>query len=335
MRFTLVVSVFCAACALSAVEVRNLDDANHISGPKLKAKDLEGKVIAVEEWGLHCPPCKASLPHMAKLAKELAKDSRVVFLGAHFQGRNDAAIRKLLEANGCEYPVYQMFKVSGSPNPSGIPHAYVVDHHGKTVWSGYPNADFKQAIEDAMKAVPRAVPGSLVNGMELVHAKDMARRLVAGRNVEGALKQLQARLQRGGAAAEEAKAIIARCDAWAEAMAKEVGESLETKPSQALSAGKLYLRTFPTRTFPTRAAELREALAKAAKDPLTARLAASREALEKLRQANASTANARKALLSKVNMQLRQLGTLSADAANEDFADVKALWEAYAEELAD
>lgn len=328
MRTPLFLAVLTTTATLFAIDVSNLNDEAHISGPKLKAKDLEGKVIAVEEWGLHCPPCRASLPHMAKLAKALAKDPRVIFIGAHVQGRNNEAIQALLKANGCDYPVYQMFKVAGSPSPTGIPHAYVVDHRGKTVWNGYPNADFRQAIEVAVKAVPKAVPGSLLGGMELTHNKDMARRFVAGNNVEGAVRQLQARLQRGGAAAEEAKAILARCEAWAETMAKEVNENLKTQPSKALAAGKLYLRTFPTR-----AAEFREALTKAAKDPLTARLAASREALGKLRQTNAATANARKALLNKVNMQLRQLGTLTADAANEDFADVKALWEAYAEEL--
>lgn len=330
MRTPLFLAALTVAATLLSVDVSNLSDKAHISGPKLTAKDLEGKVIAVEEWGLRCPPCRASLPHMAKLAKDLAKDPRVVFIGAHFQGRNDEAIRALLKSNGCDYPVYQMFKVSGSPNPTGIPHAYVVNHRGQTVWNGYPNEDFRKAIEAAVKAVPKAVPGSLLGGMALEHNKDMARRFIVGTNVEGAMRQLQARLQRGGAAAEEAKEILAKCDACAEAMAKEVSEALENRPSQALAAGKRYLRTFPTR-----AAEFREALAKAAKDPLTARLAASRETLEKLRQTNAATANARKALLNKVNMQLRQLGTLTVDAANEDFADVKALWEAYAGELAE
>lgn len=333
MRFPLLLSVaLCAALPLSAVEVRNLSDANHLSGPKLTEKDLEGKVIAVEEWGWQCPPCKASLPHMAKLAKELAKDSRVVFVGAHVQLRREEEIRALLKANGCDYPVYQQFGVEGAPTPPGIPHAYVVDHRGKTVWSGNPLGDlngFRKAIETAAKATPKAIPGSLVDGMELTACKDMARRLVAGYNVEGALRQLEARAARGGAVAEEAKAIMARCNAWAEAMTKEIDENLESKPSKALAAGQLYLRTFPTR-----AAEFREALAKAAKDPLTARLAASRQTLGKLRQANAATANARKALLGKVNLQLRQLVTLPADAANEDLADLKALWEAYAAELA-
>lgn len=331
MRFAVALLTFCAASALSAAEVRNLDAAHHLSGPMLRERDLEGKVIAVEEWGWQCPPCKASLPHMAKLAKTLAKDPRVVFVGAHVQLRNEEAIRALLKANGCDYPVYQFFGVEGAPSASGIPFAYVIDARGKVVWQGNPLGDlkgFRKAIGDAARAVPQSVPGSLVGDMGLTHSKDMVRRLVAGHNVEGALRQLQARIARGGVAAEEAKAIVARCDAWAEAMRREIEGNLAAKPSKALAAGKLYLRTFPTR-----AAEFRDALAEAAKEPLTARLAASREALGKFRQANVATANARKALLGRVNLQLRQLATLSADAANEDFAEVRALWEAYAEEL--
>lgn len=331
MRFSLLLSAIWATFALSAVEVRNLDEGSHLSGPKLQAKDLEGRVIAVEEWGWQCPPCKASLPHMAALAKELAKDARVVFIGAHVQARREDEIRGLLKANGCDYPVYQGFGVVGAPSSSGIPHAYVINHRGETVWSGNPLADlkgFRKAIETAAKAVPKPIPGSLVNGMELTACKDMARRLVAGYNVEGALRQLQARIARGGTMAEEAKAIMARCEEWAETMRGEIEANLESKPSKALAAGQLYLRTFPSR-----AADLRATLTQAAKDPLTARLAASRQALEKLRQANAATANARKALLGRVNLQLRQLGTFAVEAGNEDFADVKALWEAYAAEL--
>ena len=190
-------AVFAALCAapLLALDVSGLEAGNHIAGPTLREKDLDGKVVAVDEWGIFCPPCRASLPHMAKLAKELAGDERVVFVGSHVQRRDDATARAMLEKAGCDYPVYQGFRVAGAPSSNAIPFGYVVDHRGEVVWSGNPYGDLKgftQAIEEAAKAVPKAIPGSLLDGMEVRFAKDMPRRLIVGRNAEGALQLLRA-----------------------------------------------------------------------------------------------------------------------------------------------
>lgn len=323
-----------ALCAvpLLALDVRNLDDASHLAGPTLAEKDLEGKVVVVEEWGWQCGPCRASLPHIAELAKEIAKDGRGVLIGAHVQSRNESAIRDLLREAGCEYPVYQAFRVAGAPSASGIPFAYVVDHKGEVVWSGHPaQKAFDEAVRDALKAVPKPVPGSLISGMDVRYAKEMPRRLRIGQNVEGALNQLRSRARIAGPAAEEANAILARCDAWyAETEAAIRTAQEEGRPSEALFLGQRLLRTFPSR-----AAALRTTLAAIAKDPVTQNLARSRQALDALQASPRSSSNARKMALSRANLQMRQLDVLLAKGDNPDASQLRAAWEAFAKTLAE
>lgn len=328
--------LLCCGLAVATVQAgfRNLNDGAHLSGPKLTEKDLAGRVIAVEEWGYQCPPCKASLPHIAKLAKSYEKDPRVAIIGSHVQNRDESAVRDLLKKNGCEYPVYQWFGVDGSPSAPGIPFAYVVNPKGEVIWQGNPYSkfsEFEKAIAEAVKTMPKLPQGSLLAGVEINHCKDVVKRLVAGQNIETVLRQLEARASRGGAAADEAKAIIERCEEWAEETEATIRDNMETFPSKAIALAQTYARTFPKRS-----AELKQELATLAKDPIVTKLANSRANYDKLIKTKAETANARKQLLSKVKMQLRQLATFAATAtetAKEDFEEVKALWEDFSKTL--
>ena len=318
------------ATVAAALEVSNLTDEMHVSGPKLKPADLEGKVVVVEAFGLTCPPCRAVLPHIGELARKF-KGKPALIIGTHVWARNDEAVRDLLKRSKCDYSVYQQFAVAGSPRINGVPYAMIFDHNGQLFWGGHPaNKDFEAKIQEAIKAVPvrRSAGTSLADGLELKHCKDLERRLMVGQNIEPALKTLRQRIQRGGAAGEEAQALLKQCEAWIEQSDAEIRETLVSTPSKAL----LLAKTF-SRTVPTRAAEFKEALGLAAKNAATTRLAASRQTLEKMRAQVAKTANARRALLTKVQMQIKQLGLQGAEALDTDFQDVKAQWEAFAEEL--
>lgn len=314
----------------AALEVSNLTDEMHVSGPKLKPADLEGKVVVVEAFGLTCPSCREVLPHIGELARKL-KGKPVLIIGTHVWARNDKAVRELLKRSKCDYSVYQEMTVAGGPRITGVPYAIIFDHKGQLFWGCHPaNQDFEAKVMEAISAVPlrRTAGTSLAEGLELKHCKDLERRLLVGQNIEPALETLRQRIQRGGAAAEEAQALLKQCEAWIEQSDAEIRETLVSTPSKAL----LLAKTF-SRTVPTRAAEFKEALGLAAKNAATTRLAASRQTLEKLRQSAAKTPATRRALLSKVQMQLKQLGLQGEAALDTDFQDVKAQWEAFAAEL--
>ena len=111
--------------------------------------DLTGKVVVVEEWGTHCPPCLASLPGMAKLAKSNEKRGLVV-VGLECQNSPKEEILKILKSARVEYPV--MAGGSAPGGTGGIPHVCVFDTTGKLVWNGNPHDEnFEKAVKKALR----------------------------------------------------------------------------------------------------------------------------------------------------------------------------------------
>ena len=110
---------------------------------------LAGKVVVVEEWGVNCPPCIASLPGLAKMAKSGEKKGLVV-VGLERQNSAKEDILKVLKSARVEYPV--MSGGSAPGNTGGIPHACVFDVTGKLVFSGSPHdEDFERAVKKALR----------------------------------------------------------------------------------------------------------------------------------------------------------------------------------------
>ena len=67
----------------------------YITGPQVTPENAAGKAVLIEAWGIHCPPCLASLPHIEKIAKR-NKDKLLVF-GAHAQGGTDAEVSAVVK----------------------------------------------------------------------------------------------------------------------------------------------------------------------------------------------------------------------------------------------
>lgn len=143
------------ATAVGAGEWRGLGDEEWISGPKLKPERLKGRVVFVECWGLNCPPCRASLPHVQRLYRKFGPKG-VVFIGSHCQRGAKEDILALLKEAGVEYSIYQFAGYSEGPRISGIPAPFLVDHTGKVVWNsvGFNPKDAETAIAAALKAAP-------------------------------------------------------------------------------------------------------------------------------------------------------------------------------------
>jgi thiol-disulfide isomerase/thioredoxin len=116
----------------------------------LKKEDLAGKVVVVEEWGTHCPPCLASLPHLAKMAKAYEKKGLVV-LGLEKQGSTKEAILGVIKNAKVGYPI-----MAGGSAPGGtgtIPHVCIFDRDGKFIWNGNPaDKEFENAVKKALQA---------------------------------------------------------------------------------------------------------------------------------------------------------------------------------------
>ncbi len=155
MNKLVLVMMIAITAAVGAGEWRGLGDADWISGPKVKTERLKGRIVFVECWGINCPPCRASLPHVQQLYKKYGPKG-VVFIGSHCQRGTKEDILALLKQAGVEYPIYQFAGYSEGPQINAIPAPYLVDHTGKVVWNsvGFNLKAAETAITDALKAAP-------------------------------------------------------------------------------------------------------------------------------------------------------------------------------------
>ncbi|MEK7950734.1 TlpA family protein disulfide reductase [Luteolibacter soli] len=142
-----------SAASVPDASVSKVQWTEVVNGAPFDKEGLAGKVVVVEEWGVHCGPCIASLPEMAKLAKRYDKKGLVVVGLERQQGSKDE-IMKLIKPARVEYPV--MAGGSSGVASEGIPHACVFGTDGKLLWHGHPaDGAFEDAVKDALKAVAK------------------------------------------------------------------------------------------------------------------------------------------------------------------------------------
>jgi len=104
-----------------------------ITGKKIKVygtvKGLEvpaykGKIVLLEFWGTHCPPCRESIPHYIDIMKKYGKN--VAILAIEAQDTSKSALAQFVKSKGINYDV-----VSSSDG------AYFIDYVSKrTNWNG-------------------------------------------------------------------------------------------------------------------------------------------------------------------------------------------------------
>ena len=143
--------IMIAASLVQAVEWKNVDAEHYLGGRKASAGYLQGKVVLVDRWGAHCPPCRALLPRVEDIWQSFKTKPRVV-LGGHCKGWGDAdEVAELATEHKLTYPIYEDAGLaSGEPKFDAIPFLYVVDETGKVVYSGRDERNATQAIVMAL-----------------------------------------------------------------------------------------------------------------------------------------------------------------------------------------
>ena len=160
----LVLPAFGADKKEKSYDLRDFAWGKAVSGPAATPSKLAGKAVVLEGWGVQCPPCIASLPHMQELSEKY-KDTLVV-IGAECQGHSAKEIAVVTKKAGVQYAI-----VSGiTKTPiqfSGIPKVFVFDNKGKLVFDGNPaEAGFLEAVKkvaekpDAKAAPTAPAPGA-------------------------------------------------------------------------------------------------------------------------------------------------------------------------------
>ncbi|MFM8734867.1 MAG: TlpA family protein disulfide reductase [Pirellulales bacterium] len=132
-----------------------------VSGPALTPASLAHRIVLLEFWGVHCPPCIASMPKLEEAHRELASQGLVV-IGAHAQGGSVEDVRKTAADLGLTFTIVADASVQGGDDFGGIPHCMLFDHAGKCVYRGSP---FQ--AHDAIVAAIKAAPSSVLEGRRL------------------------------------------------------------------------------------------------------------------------------------------------------------------------
>jgi thiol-disulfide isomerase/thioredoxin len=207
----------------------SLSLAKHIFGPETSQEDLKGKVVFLEYWGIHCPPCRASYPHLVGLQKKYAKTGKFTILASHVQDFSKE-VTVFLQKEGVTFPVYQQFREAKVLCGRGIPYAALIDHKGKVITSGYPSDLYPKVA-----ALVAAAPAPIIGSVEIKFCKSQAKALEAGKGIAGAIKSLQKLAAIEGEKGEEAKALLATATGYLEKRKTRLIEKASTKPSEALN----------------------------------------------------------------------------------------------------
>ncbi|MGK5628628.1 TlpA family protein disulfide reductase [Streptomyces sp. URMC 123] len=108
-----------------------------LKGEPLDLADYKGKILVVNVWGSWCPPCRAEMKHLVKVAND-TKDQGVQFVGLNTRDPNIAPAVKFEKENEVPYPsLYDpegklMLRFpKGSLNPQAIPSTLFIDREGR------------------------------------------------------------------------------------------------------------------------------------------------------------------------------------------------------------
>lgn len=120
-----------------------------ITGPEVKLDEIKGKAVVIENWGVNCGPCIASLPEMERMAKR--NKEKLVVIGAHCQEATDEKVKEVVKKYKLSYTIVKGNNAPSAVSSGTIPHAYVFDAEGKLVFHGRPSdREFEKAVRKAM-----------------------------------------------------------------------------------------------------------------------------------------------------------------------------------------
>jgi len=239
-----VTSLLCAPTTANAEpDLSKINLGSYVTGPNITKNDLSGRFVIVEFWGVNCPPCIASIPHMTKLAEEYGH-KKLVIVAMHAQGGTEAQVKEKWEkhAKSNYVAVVNNGNLPGS-NVRGIPDVFLFAPNGKYLWNGRPNG-VEDALEQAMKRyrAPKQekeeapAPDPIVAGVEATYFDRQLEDInEQKRSIDRPLAQIRRYAERAPKEdqKQEADAILSAVVAWAETQASQIESAMSQDPATA------------------------------------------------------------------------------------------------------
>lgn len=128
----------------------NLVDAQ---GRAVSPNTFQNKVVLINFWAPWCPPCRAEMPSLQHLYKELEHDPRFVILLVDMDGDQQKA-GAFLQRKEITIPNFSISSAVDKALFSGtLPTTVVLAPGGKLVWkheglANYANPDFRKQLAD-------------------------------------------------------------------------------------------------------------------------------------------------------------------------------------------
>jgi len=207
------------------VSLKDLSLGERVMGPPIKTEALAGHVVFVEFWGVNCPPCRASLPVIAKWSEKHAAEGLVV-IGIHCQSASSAEIESLCKQSGVGYSIFASGQIRGGMDFSGIPHSFLFDHTGRCVYRGHPTQAY-----DRIKSTLAKAPAAVLGGRELVKLKALSDSMKKGMPPAAAIKAASEKFASEDAdTVEEAKFVVESITSWGKRQIEDATAAKETEP---------------------------------------------------------------------------------------------------------
>ncbi len=217
------------------ISVAGIQLGPQVSGPPLAPQAFARQVVVLDFWGVHCPPCIASMPKLEELHRSFSGKGLVV-VGAHAQGGPPAEIKKTVDALGVTFPIVENANVAGGMDFRGIPHCMVFDHTGKCVFRGSPG-EAHNAVVEALKAAPPP----LLEGRQLVKLASLATTLKDESVIPTVFRKMkELTTSKDEELADEARFVIGKLEAHAR---QSLDRAIAAKSSDPVAAANLLQRS--------------------------------------------------------------------------------------------
>lgn len=108
-------------------------------------RQLRGKPVLIDFWGIGCGPCVASLPGVQRAAEQFAPKGAVI-IGLHAAQTSLAELKPLAQKHRLTYPLaidapdpqnLSFGKTFSQYTVQGIPAVAVIDRGGKVAYLGH------------------------------------------------------------------------------------------------------------------------------------------------------------------------------------------------------
>ena len=104
-----------------------------LTGNSITVNDFTGNISFLNFWATWCPPCRAEMPSIERLYKQMSgKNFRIIAVNA---GEHRSQVASFIEKNKYTFPIYldESNALSSIFAARGLPSTYLVNKEGKVI----------------------------------------------------------------------------------------------------------------------------------------------------------------------------------------------------------